>query len=243
MGQPDLGLELRIVFIVHQIDVLLSDKRIFIGSESLYYIRGFMYFVGRTGICLSRRQQGFDSDVVVQSISSFTLYLEIQHIYVHLVIGIFVEDVEWRPVIAVVLKTPVFIIGAQSATCSESIREWIDVEIALKYSKRIVLALRHRARCLLRTDVTLCREHSRELIVYIKGILHIGRKSAHLVGNGPSRIVIETYRRIGSRVLATARKRYHMISDGLHRKEKIKPVGVGIFVFAQEIHPCLGRIG
>ena len=40
MGQPDLGLELRIVFIVHQIDVLLSDKRIFIGSESLYYIRG-----------------------------------------------------------------------------------------------------------------------------------------------------------------------------------------------------------
>ena len=45
----DLGLELRIVFIVHQIDVLLSDKRIFIGSESLYYIRGFMYFVGRTG--------------------------------------------------------------------------------------------------------------------------------------------------------------------------------------------------
>ena len=136
-----------------------------------------------------------------------------------------------------------YIIGAQSATCSESIREWIDVEIALKYSKRVVLALRHRARCLLRTDVTLCREHSRELIVYIKGILHIGRKSAHLVGNGPSRIVIETYRRIGSRVLATARKRYHMISDGLHRKEKIKPVGVGIFVFAQEIHPCLGRIG
>ena len=53
VGQSYLWLQLWIVFVVYQIDILLCNKGILIGSKSLYKVRTFMHLMTRTGVCVS----------------------------------------------------------------------------------------------------------------------------------------------------------------------------------------------
>ena len=53
MCQSHFGLKQRIILVVYKIDILLGDKRILVGAESLHDIGAFSHFVGRTRVGLT----------------------------------------------------------------------------------------------------------------------------------------------------------------------------------------------
>ena len=186
-------MELWIVVISYQIDILLSHKWIFIRSECLYNIGAFVYLVSSTCVGLAHREQCFNGHVLVQSICTFPLNFKVEHRDVHLIVIVFVEDIERSPVISIVFKASIFIIRTQSATCSQCIREGVDIEVTLENTQGVILTLWHCTWSLLRTHISLCGKCSSELITYIKSVLYIGCKAAHLVGNCPTRIIVKAY--------------------------------------------------
>ena len=90
---------------------------------------------------LSRRHESFHRQIFAQLVVRFRLQFEVHHIYVHLVVGIFVEDVEGCPVVAIERQRSIGIVGRKGAARAESVRERIDVKVAFKHPLRMVLAL------------------------------------------------------------------------------------------------------
>ena len=92
-------------------------------------------------MCLSCRHESFHRQIFTQFVVRFGLQFEVHHIYVHLIIGIFVEDVEGCPVVAIERQRSIGIIRRKGATSTESVGERIDVKVAFKHPLRMVLAL------------------------------------------------------------------------------------------------------
>ena len=152
-----------------------------------------MYLVSSTCVGLAHREQCFNGHVLVQSICTFPLNFKVEHRDVHLIVIVFVEDIERSPVISIVFKVSIFIIRTQSATCSQCIREGVDIEVTFENTQGVVLSLWHCAWSFLRTHVSLCGKRCCELITYIKSVLYIGCKATHLVGNCPTCIIVKAY--------------------------------------------------
>ena len=90
---------------------------------------------------MSRRNKGFHCQVFTQLIVGFRLQFEVHHVYFHLIVGIFVEDVEGCPVVAIERQRSIGIVGRKGAARTEGVRERIDVKVAFKHPLRMVLAL------------------------------------------------------------------------------------------------------
>ena len=90
---------------------------------------------------LSRRHESFHRQIFTQFVVRFGLQFEVHHVYVHLIVGIFVEDVEGCPVVAIERQRSIGIVGRKGAARAESVRKRIDVKVAFKHPLRMVLAL------------------------------------------------------------------------------------------------------
>ena len=165
-------------------------------------------------MCLSRRHESFHRQIFAQFVVRFGLQFEVHHVYVHLVVGIFVEDVEGCPVVAIERQRSIGIIRRKSAARAESVGERIDVEVTFKHPLRMVLALGQSTWRCLSTQTTLCGERCSEFRRNIEGVFEMSGKTVHIFGECPSAIVVETHRNIGGSVFSSARERDAVLCGG-----------------------------
>ena len=142
LGNADLGLLVGMILVVYQIDVLFGHKRGFVGTKGLDEIAVLGDFVRRGGVCAPRGHKGFERQAFAQLIGGFALEFEVDYLEIQGVVGILVEDIEGRPVVAVEGKSAVCVVRRERAARSQGIRERIDVKIALEYALGMVFALR-----------------------------------------------------------------------------------------------------
>ena len=107
---------------------------------------------------LPRRDEGFHCQVFAQLVVGFGLQLEVHHVYLHLIVGILVEDVEGCPVVAIERQRTIGIVRRKGAARAEGVRERIDVKITFKHTLCMVLALGQSAGRRLSTQTALCGE-------------------------------------------------------------------------------------
>ena len=147
LGNADLGLLVGMVLIVHQIDVVLRHKRGLVGTKSLNEIAALGDFVRGGGVRAPSGHKGFERKAFAQLIGGFALQFEVDYLKIQGVVGILVEDIEGRPVVAIEGKSAVCVVRRERAARSQGIREGIEVKITLKYALRMVFALRQGAGC------------------------------------------------------------------------------------------------
>ena len=147
LGNANLGLLVGMILVVYQIDVLFGHKRGLVGTKGLDEIAVLGDFVRRGGVRTPSGHKSFERQAFAQLIGGFALQFEVDYLEIQGVVGILVEDIEGRPVVAVEGKSAVCVVRRERAARSQGIRERIDVEIALEYALRVVFALRQGAGC------------------------------------------------------------------------------------------------
>ena len=98
------------ILVVYQIDVLFGHKRGFVGTKGLDEIAVLGDFVRGGGVCATSGHKGFEREVFAQLIGGFALEFEVDYLEIQGVVGILVEDIEGRPVVAVEGKSAVCVV-------------------------------------------------------------------------------------------------------------------------------------
>ena len=142
LGNANLGLLVGMILVVYQIDVLFGHKRGLVGTKGLNEIAVLGDFVRRGGVRTPSGHKSFERQAFAQLIGGFALQFEVDYLEIQGVVGILVEDIEGRPVVAVEGKSAVCVVRRERSARSQGIRERIDVKIAFKYALCVIFALR-----------------------------------------------------------------------------------------------------